>query len=320
MTAEWQPGTQYNFGDIVVYEGARYKIIQPHTSQSDWTPPVVPALWGRIPEEQWQDHEPYCPPDGKGDYHGQDVAQPSDYHNHPEQTVEIIHEEQKKSWLDLTDERKQQLKVGGGIAAGAALLGAGYFAWHKHEEHKKSEEEKDALKWGVQGWAKESQAKTEEFRNHGPRAPFTWVLVEGRENIPKSALVAGTDQNNNPIFIARAFFEHGLQIGKASPHFQQGCAIGYAGKVIELPTFEVLVADPQAVCWISYSKQLNVNGLGAKPVEGGKEENGALLYVARVKYNGGTHPAKCGEHLPAAHLAFNHTEVLVEDYEVLCLK
>lgn len=46
-------------------------------------------------------------------------------------------------------------------------------------------------------------------------------------------------------------------------------------------------------------------------MEGGKEANGASLYIARVKYSGGVHPAKCGGHLPAAHLVFGGTEVLV---------
>src|SRR6267142_2244121 len=35
-------------------------------------------------------------------------------------------------------------------------------------------------------------------------------------------------------------------------------------------------------------------------------------HVARVQYNGGVHTAKIGEHLPAAHLAFSGTEVLVD--------
>jgi hypothetical protein len=47
-------------------------------------------------------------------------------------------------------------------------------------------------------------------------------------------------------------------------------------------------------------------------VEGGKEANGAAIYIARVKYNGGVHTAKIGEHLPAAHLAFSGEEVLID--------
>ncbi|KAH9998469.1 hypothetical protein BJV74DRAFT_824671 [Russula compacta] len=316
----WEPGTQYNYGDIVEYQGARYKIIQPHTSQGDWAPPIVPALWGRIPDDEWQNHEPYCPPHDKGDYHGQDVPPPNDYNQpHPDQTVEVPHEEQKKKWWDLDADRKKQLEIGGGLLAGVAVLGAGYAAWHAHENNKKTEEEKQALTWGLQGWLREAHARTEEFRNHGPRGPTTWVLVEGRESIPRSAVEAGRDKDNHPIYIARAYYEDGLQVGKASPVFQQGSVIGYAGRAVELNTFEVLIGDTRAIRWVSYSYQLNISELRATPVEGGKEANGASLYIARVKYSGGVHPAKVGEHLPAAHLVFGGTEVLVNDYEVLCL-
>lgn len=44
--------------------GHQYKIIQPHRSQSDWTPPVTPALWGRMIEEAQQGggYQPAYPP------------------------------------------------------------------------------------------------------------------------------------------------------------------------------------------------------------------------------------------------------------------
>jgi len=312
----WEPGTQYNYGDIVEYESVRYKIIQPHRSQGDWTPPVTPALWGRIPDDEWDNHAPYNPPHDKGDYHGQDVQQPDDCSQH--QKVDVPHVEQKKKWYDLDDDRKKQLEIGGGLLAGAAILGGGYAAWHEHEK-KKSEEEKQALTWGVQGWHQDSVARTEEFRNHGPRAPATWVLVDGRDKIPNSALEAGKDKDGHPIYIARAYYEDTIQIGKASPAFREGAAIGYGGRVIELNKFEVLIGDPRGVKWVRYSSQLNIQQLGAKPVEGGREANGAPLYIARVSYNDGVHTAKIGEHLPGAHLAFSGTEIIVNDYEVLCL-
>lgn len=46
-------------------------------------------------------------------------------------------------------------------------------------------------------------------------------------------------------------------------------------------------------------------------MDGGREANGALLYVARVRYSDGVHTAKIGEHLPGAHLAFSGTEVII---------
>ena len=112
--------------------------------------------------------------------------------------------------------------------AGAALLGGGYLAWHEHEKKKTEEEvsftphypdfsltyrrrKKQALTWGAQGWQTDAYARTQEIRNHGPRAPTTWVLVEGREKIPPSAIEAGRDKDNHPIYIARAYFEDSLR-------------------------------------------------------------------------------------------------------------
>lgn len=40
----------YRVGDIVQYEGMVWRCIQQHNSQSDWSPPVVPALWNRLAE------------------------------------------------------------------------------------------------------------------------------------------------------------------------------------------------------------------------------------------------------------------------------
>lgn len=55
---EWAVGVSYVIGDLVRYNDQLYEVIQAHTSQSDWTPDIVPALFkpcvpeGIIPE--WQ--------------------------------------------------------------------------------------------------------------------------------------------------------------------------------------------------------------------------------------------------------------------------
>lgn len=41
----WKIDTQYKVGDEVNYAGKVFKCLQAHKSQSDWTPPVVAALW-----------------------------------------------------------------------------------------------------------------------------------------------------------------------------------------------------------------------------------------------------------------------------------
>ena len=41
----WEPNTAYSRGDKLVYEGSVYEVIQAHTSQSDWLPNELPALY-----------------------------------------------------------------------------------------------------------------------------------------------------------------------------------------------------------------------------------------------------------------------------------
>lgn len=46
----WKPGTVYDMGDRIQYNGVLYKVAQYHTSQADWTPDVTPALYVEIPD------------------------------------------------------------------------------------------------------------------------------------------------------------------------------------------------------------------------------------------------------------------------------
>lgn len=41
----WEPGTTYQVGDIVTYNGQEYRCVQAHTAIVGWEPPRVPALW-----------------------------------------------------------------------------------------------------------------------------------------------------------------------------------------------------------------------------------------------------------------------------------
>lgn len=47
---EWAEGQSYPVGYKLLYGGELYKVIQAHTSQADWTPDAVPALFTRIDE------------------------------------------------------------------------------------------------------------------------------------------------------------------------------------------------------------------------------------------------------------------------------
>ena len=50
---DWEDGKAYAVGDRVKYDGLLYRCVQAHTSQSDWTPDITPALWVRTSTEEW---------------------------------------------------------------------------------------------------------------------------------------------------------------------------------------------------------------------------------------------------------------------------
>lgn len=44
-------------GQYIQYETDVYQVIQNHTTQPDWTPDIVPALFNRITVEEWEEWE-----------------------------------------------------------------------------------------------------------------------------------------------------------------------------------------------------------------------------------------------------------------------
>lgn len=52
---KWAVGKEYTKDDRVRYEDVLYKVLQNHTSQSDWTPDVAVSLYVRVSIEEYPD-------------------------------------------------------------------------------------------------------------------------------------------------------------------------------------------------------------------------------------------------------------------------
>jgi len=50
LFAEWKTETAYTVGQRIRYQGKLYRCEQAHTSQSDWTPDITPAMWTEVAE------------------------------------------------------------------------------------------------------------------------------------------------------------------------------------------------------------------------------------------------------------------------------
>lgn len=303
MTQLWEPGTQYNLNDVVEYEGHRYKIIQPHRSQGDWTPPVTPALWGRLqdgahghqqPSGQQQPYQ--APPQYQDGQHSNNQAQ-----QQPAKPAEPAKEHEH--WY----EDKKKLGVAGGLLAGAGLL-AGGVAAYKHHEHKKSREE----------YLEDAKARAALYNSKGPSGPATWVLTSGKV-IPAGAIEIGKEHSWT-IYIARAHHKESLTPGKCSDAFKKGAVIGYGHDEIHFDTYEVLVGDMRALEWIQVNGKLNINALGRRPVEGGYDSDETPLFIAKAFHKDAWHPGKCSEKLDAAFIPYGDDEVEAKSYQVLCYR
>ncbi len=65
---DWETDKAYAVGDRVKYNGLLYRCVQAHTSQSDWTPDITPALWVRTSMEEWPE---WIQPTGAHDAYNQ---------------------------------------------------------------------------------------------------------------------------------------------------------------------------------------------------------------------------------------------------------
>ena len=45
---QWRPGIAATVGMKLTYDGATYEVIQPHTTQADWLPDALPALYKKL--------------------------------------------------------------------------------------------------------------------------------------------------------------------------------------------------------------------------------------------------------------------------------
>ncbi|KAG8683114.1 hypothetical protein FRC08_014523, partial [Ceratobasidium sp. 394] len=244
------------------------------------------------------------------DYSSQE-QRPWDQHDHTK--VEFGQDEKQKNWYDIDPERRKQLEIGGGLLAGAALLGGGFLAYKKHKEH---EEDRKADAWACQNWVTEAQGRTRQYHESGAQEPAHWVLTHGIQ-IPQGAFVGGQEHDGTPLYVARAFFEGGVHPGKVSPNFKKGAIIGWGGDEIEVENYEVLIANPQAVRWAESSEKFNIQSLGARPVEGGYEADKTPLFIVQAPYKNGTHPGKTSEKLGNADITYGGNEKRVDTFRVL---
>lgn len=67
---KWQSGTAVSVGQVVQYDSTLYRCVQAHTTQDDWTPPTVPALWALVRQPTPTGPAAWVQPTGSSDAYG----------------------------------------------------------------------------------------------------------------------------------------------------------------------------------------------------------------------------------------------------------
>ena len=61
---KWAAGISVTAGERYQYNGVLYRVVQSHTTQSDWTPDITQALWTVVSLEEWPE---WIQPTGSSD-------------------------------------------------------------------------------------------------------------------------------------------------------------------------------------------------------------------------------------------------------------
>ncbi|KAH7093950.1 hypothetical protein BKA62DRAFT_721735 [Auriculariales sp. MPI-PUGE-AT-0066] len=133
-------------------------------------------------------------------------------------------------------------------------------------------------------------------------------------------LISILGSNGDPLFLVLVPHKGGLHPGKMA--IRPGANrpeihISWSGSEIAHSGDYALVAfDPQRMHWVPAPRaELPA---GARPVEGGHEEDGKPLYFALGLVNNGRVPGKAGRHLGGASVPYGGSEHLSEQAEILC--
>jgi hypothetical protein len=110
-----------------------------------------------------------------------------------------------------------------------------------------------------------------------------------RGHIPAGAVQIGSEANGQPLFIARAKIHGGKHPGKVAQHLG-ACHVGYAGKEERVSDYKVFTLRhghfDMAFQWVPVWNgdfMSEIVNRGFRPVKAGKEADGKLLFIAKVR-------------------------------------
>ncbi|HEY4135184.1 MAG TPA: DM9 repeat-containing protein [Alphaproteobacteria bacterium] len=144
-------------------------------------------------------------------------------------------------------------------------------------------------------------------------AKLSWVAGNVSTPRPATALVAG-QEGGLPVGICHAAFQGGVHPGKLLGN--NGCSIGYAGKEVLLPQYEVLTGDPKLASWVRATGGQSAPGAYV----GGGEPGRPQLVVCRAPIPNSNNVIAGKLVAQFCNISAGGREIQAPQYEVLVAK
>ncbi|KAJ2685371.1 hypothetical protein IWW39_004302 [Coemansia spiralis] len=177
-------------------------------------------------------------------------------------------------------------------------------------------QQQQSFQGGSPGHGPSGSGQQQGGRGNNSNRGLQWVSASDGF-IPDKAVQGGVEKDGAPLFVARAMYKGGLHPGKAGRHIENGgCAIGFGHKEVNVKEYQVLCGDASQLRWVKQDGQLSIKGF--KPVEGGHEDSGEPLYIAKTMTEGSQQLGKCAPHIKKGmSYPYGHKELTTENYMVL---
>ncbi|KAI0730852.1 hypothetical protein C8Q76DRAFT_340473 [Earliella scabrosa] len=247
----WEAGIEYNADSVVEYEGHRYKIVQPHQSQSGWEPSSTSTLWERLPDNS-DDNSNQKKSGLLSGLAG--IFSFGKNNDEPELTYEQWLQDAEQRTRDYYDGKTEGpvtwiLVDGKNVPTNIAIPGGEergtphYICRGFHAGSLQIGKASPIFpKGGVIGYGhREIQLDKYEVLVGDKRA-IRWVSCEGRlevEKLPGRPVEGGREANGKPLFIAQAYWNRAVVPGKCGPSLPKAF-IPYANDEKEERHYRVL--------------------------------------------------------------------------------
>ncbi|MGK0289669.1 MAG: hypothetical protein ACI86H_001115 [bacterium] len=138
---------------------------------------------------------------------------------------------------------------------------------------------------------------------------WRWATAS-RGDFPRNAVRGGYERGKT-LYICRAFHSGAYHPGKIGSGFS-GCNIGWGGREIQKPHYQVLTG--KRFYW-KYNNRSRYRS-GYNNFVAGREK-GQPLYICRAYYRGGKHPGKYRSGFRGCNIGWGGREVTVQRFEIL---